>query len=560
MKTRVALFALLACVLAFLASAFYTRTNGPALRNVKALGLLVRSRTIEQPLVAREDGLFGVSYMLSTYGRANTRTLDVSVLDGADGCLISKKTYRAEDIRDNTIYKQTFPRQAHSRGHAYRIVFESDDSKPKNALTVQGVPVSEFLPEAIYGEAPVSGYSAYCECAYDVVDFRTAWTVVAGVVLTLLLGLLVDRGLSCWERRRVRAETGRKERQGNIELLRLILMFLIILHHAAYSGVWARSIWQPGLMLAYTVFTYWHVVAFVAISGWFGINFTWMKLLRFWGIVFFYSALPLALDWIVYDRPVDLTQLLGPNKRLWFVGPYMVLMLISPILNSAVETLKAKGLLVKAWCMFALVILAGWGPYNLCTFMDVKGAGPSSPLTLLFIYFSARVVKVTELYRRFNRGRLMLLFFVCLCGIAGWGIAENIGSGCFNPVKWFSRYVMYDNLLLIAAGICVVVFFAEHVRLPSRWNPVVRFLGKSAFALYLLQSVYTFYSIRRDSQTWFHQNWGLSPMMSVFIVSAATFVGFLCLDIVRRCVLAVLAGGLRMGHAACLRVLHKKEF
>lgn len=164
MKTRVALFALLACVLAFLASAFYTRTNGPALRNVKALGLLVRSRTIEQPLVAREDGLFGVSYMLSTYGRENTRTLDVSVLDGADGCLISKKTYRAEDIRDNTIYKQTFPRQAHSRGHAYRIVFESDDSKPKNALTVQGVPVSEFLPEALYGEAALSGYSAYCEC------------------------------------------------------------------------------------------------------------------------------------------------------------------------------------------------------------------------------------------------------------------------------------------------------------------------------------------------------------------------------------------------------------
>ena len=135
---------------------------------------------------------------------------------------------------------------------------------------------------------------------------------------------------------------------------------------------------------------------------------------------------------------------------------------------------------------------------------------------------------------------------LCLAGISCWGIVSNAVDGCFNPVKWFSRYVMYDNLLLILAGICVVVYFAQYVRVPARWSPLVLFFSKSAFSLYLLQSVYTFSPIRLNLQKFFSGGLGLSPMTSVFVVSLVVFVGFLVIDIVRRIVLSMVITMARM--------------
>lgn len=540
-KCQIALWILLILFFSFAVNIVYTLSNGPKLQKNRPIGLIVSNKSIEQPFVACENGLTGISYMLSTYGRKNTRHLAVSVLDTETDEIISKKEFSPEEITDNATYKQNFSAQENSKGRAYKIVFESKDISPKNALSVQGVPVSNHLPESIYGGSPVNGYSIFCECAYQVISLMSGVWVSLCVAIILCLGMILDRGLAYIEKKKgITKHTVGIKRQSNIELLRLILMFLIILHHGAFSGPWGKSIWQPTLMIGFTVLTYWHVIAFVAISGWFGINFTWLKFIRFWGIVFFYSALPLLLDKIIYGREIDPTQFIGPNKRLWFVGPYMVLMLISPILNSAVEYLHKKRQLFKTCILFAFVIFACWGPNNFGTFIDVKGAGPSSALTLIFIYFSTRAIKVSGMYNRMTRFHLIGLFIASLLGISCWGIVANINDGFFNPIKWFSRYVFYDNLLLIAAGICVVIYFAQYVRIPARWNSIILYLSKSAFALYLLQSVYTFNIIRANIPLWFSYKMRLSPATSIFLASIVIFVGFLGLDIVRRLLLSTL--------------------
>ena len=78
----------------------------------------------------------------------------------------------------------------------------------------------------------------------------------------------------------------KKPRDGNIELLRCLLMFIVVLHHSAVFGplIGAR---QAEVVFAMTVPA---VDCFVAISGWFGIKFTWNKWLRLLALVILFKG------------------------------------------------------------------------------------------------------------------------------------------------------------------------------------------------------------------------------------------------------------------------------
>lgn len=73
-------------------------------------------------------------------------------------------------------------------------------------------------------------------------------------------------------------------RRPEVELFRCVLMFLIVLYHAYMHGIFgpehsiARKTWWGFLCSSMLV---WHVDGFVAISGWFGIRFSFKKLISF---------------------------------------------------------------------------------------------------------------------------------------------------------------------------------------------------------------------------------------------------------------------------------------
>ena len=84
---------------------------------------------------------------------------------------------------------------------------------------------------------------------------------------------------------------GKMTRNPAIELLRCILMFCIVLHHCAYHGYWRGDESQRVLIFGFTGLLAWHVDGFVAISGLYGIKFSWRKFLRLWGMCAFATGL-----------------------------------------------------------------------------------------------------------------------------------------------------------------------------------------------------------------------------------------------------------------------------
>ena len=150
-----------------------------------------------------------------------------------------------------------------------------------------------------------------------------------------------------------------KERQSNIELLRIVCMFMIIMHH------FVVNVWYPGMLNVHapssvgeTVFLVSHclffigVNCFVLISGYFSIKTSLRGFLHLYGFYAFYALL-IALTQYFVDSQYAMMSLnekwfhiivhsLMPwdNNGFWFLNAYLALFMMAPILNAAIETME----------------------------------------------------------------------------------------------------------------------------------------------------------------------------------------------------------------------------
>ena len=140
----------------------------------------------------------------------------------------------------------------------------------------------------------------------------------------------------------------KKPRQSNVELLRLLAMFMVLLLHAVKSFHWPQGgflMSQPLVVhLGFSFVEMISIVAvnvFVLISGWFGIRPTMRGLGKFLYQCVFCSLVVDAVLWAVGADKFGLLTLLKAlllSQTGWFVRSYLLLFLLSPVLNAFVQT------------------------------------------------------------------------------------------------------------------------------------------------------------------------------------------------------------------------------
>lgn len=128
-----------------------------------------------------------------------------------------------------------------------------------------------------------------------------------------------------------------KTRNASFELLRIICMFMIVLYHLFikldYSAVCTSAFYSSLLFPLHVA-----VICFVLISGYFGIQLSFKKLLAFYIQVLFYNIVAyLVCSVISYEFSIKNFIIsflpLSHNQDLWFIRTYLYLMLLSPIIN-----------------------------------------------------------------------------------------------------------------------------------------------------------------------------------------------------------------------------------
>ena len=140
-------------------------------------------------------------------------------------------------------------------------------------------------------------------------------------------------------------------RQSNIELLRLLAMFLIVAGHAATHG---HNIPQLALqtnslfVIAMSQGARIAVDVFVIITGFFSAkNANLSKIGRLYRQIWFYSDVVALAIILITDKQFPSTVLIKSTfpvytSQYWFATDYIILLLIAPLLNKVISTIDKR--------------------------------------------------------------------------------------------------------------------------------------------------------------------------------------------------------------------------
>ncbi len=378
----------------------------------------------------------------------------------------------------------------------------------------------------------------------------------------------------------------KKQRNTNIELLRLIAMFMIVVFHIVDhcvviqltdtdsiarlgNGLFNYPLFYKKLFILNSIMPLGKAgnAIFLIISGYFMIlkgkeinivNISKKLLLQ---LGFAAIMLVLASTATYYYNIRSLSNLNLVNIKIfngmsWFVGYYFLVILIAALfLNRFLISLDKKGFITFLITLFAVVEFT-WssGVIN-----DLAN-GLSTLCTGVFLYSLGAFI---QKYDPFERVRTYVFFLVIgmtyvLIYISGYNNAETNIKNYFlndktdNLVQPFFQSISKYNdssIVVILIGLCMFEIF-RRIKVPT--SRTINFLAKSTFMIYLIHDNSFFYSI------WGNKDWitTLYNTPGRFVISLLKWSIATFLTGVFVYILYILAGKIFM---SCRWIFIKKE-
>lgn len=336
-----------------------------------------------------------------------------------------------------------------------------------------------------------------------------------------------------------------KERESNIELLRCLSMFLILVIHANFvslprigtdelvsdtiGSVTRFFIESVGIVAVNT---------FVMISGWFGIVPRKDKVLALVFTVLWYG-LGAYLLFIILGRTsiswAGLADVFQLTPRDWFIKSYFLLMIISPVLNAFSRNAEEKTHRYVVLAFFLFEAVFGWIAGGKRFF--VSGYGP---LHLMGLYLAAQYIHnqlgaqstPKWLQRLFGLPKAadLALFFLFAAINTAMVSAGSYFTG--KAQKIFDLVYAYSNPLTILGAIYLLLFFSK-LEMPR--SKIINRIGASCFAVYL---VHTEPHIREQVfspqvQYLYGHSSGIACIGSIFLFLCLIFAASVLIDQLR---------------------------
>lgn len=279
----------------------------------------------------------------------------------------------------------------------------------------------------------------------------------------------------------------KKERNSSLEILRILSMFLIVMHHYSIHGGFNLNDQSLNLnKLLIQILSLGGklgVNCFVLVSGYFLIEskFKLKKIFIIIGQVYFYS---IGLFFIFVGLGISDFSLNSFIKSVlpitynayWFVTVYIVMYILSPYINSFINSLDKESLLkfilicMFLWCIIPTFLVKSPAFSNLAWF-----------ITLYSIASYCRLYpnKYTLKYK-LNLYLSLLMYFTTILSVV---IFDLIGI----KVSLFDKYATYfmgGNKIPIA--ICSISLFLTFKNLNIRSNKFINTVASTTFGIYLI--------------------------------------------------------------------------
>jgi len=281
------------------------------------------------------------------------------------------------------------------------------------------------------------------------------------------------------------------QRESNIELLRLVVMAMIVLHHFIFHGLGLYRFLQFGdaaimdatdtrYALVADSFLICGVNVFVLISGWFSIKLKAKGFVKLFAICSFFSVLGYVIylakggDWGGYFietlKFIKRGLCVISSRTWWFIQLYFVLMFLSGPINKYIEVASRKSLLLIIIVFLFLNVYLGWiqevefvkDGYNLFNF--------------IMLYLIGRYLR---LYWKndYKAYKDLLVFIGASVATAATALLlDRIGGNVYMALSYNSPFIIIGAISLL------LLFTKMHFS-----SKLVNYLAASSLAIYLFQ-------------------------------------------------------------------------
>lgn len=244
-----------------------------------------------------------------------------------------------------------------------------------------------------------------------------------------------------------------------MELLRLVAMLSVILFHLDFLGMGIELHVIEASPLSTILgavglksLTMSCVNLFVLVSGWYGIRFTLHKLGALVFQVLFYS-LPIYLVFVSIGRTlfsVNYFLHLLLTNGYWFVGAYLILFILSPLLNRFAENTTTKEQRMLLFALFGLMFLYGW-------ISDDKWFDRGcSPLFFICLYLLARYFSIHRPAFTLHKPKFYFLFYAAVMlpvVLLGYVLVASGRESWLDKLYQYNSPVNIFLLSLVAFGL-----------------------------------------------------------------------------------------------------------
>ena len=163
----------------------------------------------------------------------------------------------------------------------------------------------------------------------------------------------------------------KQQRDSSIELLRIIAMLMIVLHHYSVHGGFSleeNNFMLNGYILSVVTLGEWAVNIFILIYGYFSVTsqFNIKRIIRLYAQVWFYSAVLFAA-YTLWNRELHIGFALRAvtpiiSDQYWFFSKYILLCMLMPFINTFIQNMSREkhrmliALLTFVWCILPSVL------------------------------------------------------------------------------------------------------------------------------------------------------------------------------------------------------------
>jgi len=276
------------------------------------------------------------------------------------------------------------------------------------------------------------------------------------------------------------------KRDSNIELLRIVAMFFIVIHHFLIhsldnSAYYANSEISTSFVVISFLegFLYIGVNIFLLISGYYGIHLRARRIWSLYLMSLFYGLVGYLFDHFYTGTPITHTLItksifIFSHPLWWYIAYYILLMFLSPILNAGMDHLSKKQYQWLLLCLTFAQVYMGF-------FWQKEQFDNNGYSFQHFIYFYL----VGGYLRRHSKTissniqRIQQLFIYVACAFA-WAICNILRLYIDIP---FGDNWAYNNPIVMLAAIAFFrLFLSFHFQ-----SQVINWMAGGCLAAYLIQ-------------------------------------------------------------------------